>query len=65
MKKSNKKRGSEATQFVLLTAISAIIVISVLFPSIKSLTTTTTNKVETWFNDNIDSVFNTESDVVE
>ena len=55
----SKKRGSEVTQFVLLTAISAIVVVSILLPSFKSLTTNTSNKVETWFNDNIDDVFNT------
>ena len=58
----NKKRGSEATEFVLITAISAIIVISVLYPSFKTLTANTTSQVETWFNENITSVFNEEID---
>lgn len=53
-----RKRGSEATQFVLLTAISAIVIITVLFPSFKSLTSTTTGKVENWFTSNLEEVFN-------
>ena len=46
----NKKRGSELTQFVLITGIMAVIVVSVFFPVMKEFITESLNTLAEWFN---------------
>lgn len=46
----NKKRGSELTQFVLITGIMAVIVVSVFFPVMKEFITESLTTLAEWFN---------------
>lgn len=49
-KNLNKKRGSELTQFVLITGIMAVIVVSVFFPVMKEFITESLTTLAEWFN---------------
>lgn len=55
-KNKNKKRGSELTQFVLITGIMAVIVVSVFYPSMKEFITQILASLTTWYNDIIQGV---------
>ncbi len=48
-KKLNRKRGSELTQFVLITGIMAVIVVSVFFPVMKSFITDSLTTLAEWY----------------
>ncbi|MEG2459621.1 MAG: hypothetical protein RSB87_00765 [Clostridia bacterium] len=54
--KKLKKRGSEVIQFVLLTVISSIVIIAVVYPTFKNLTAATSGKLEMWFNETIETI---------
>lgn len=45
----NKKRGSELTQFVLITGIMAVIIVSVFFPVMKSFITDSLTALAEWY----------------
>lgn len=55
-KKINKKRGSELTQFVLITGIMAVIIVSVFYPSMKNFISEILSSLTTWYNNIIQGV---------
>ena len=46
----NKKRGSELTQTVLITAVMVTIIAALFFPQLKSLFSGAMSEITTWFN---------------
>ena len=56
IKKTNKKRGSELTQFVLITGIMAVIVVSVFYPAMKDFISEILGSLTTWYNNIIQGV---------
>ena len=52
-KLKNKKRGSATTESVLLIAIVVVILITVFFPSLKSIITLGMNNINVWFSNSL------------
>lgn len=50
LKVLNKKRGSELAQTVLITSIMIVIIVTLFFPQIKSLLSSSMDKMTSWFN---------------
>jgi len=55
LNKTSKKRGSELAQTILITAIMVVVIVTLFFPQIQSIFSTSMTKLSGWF----DSVLNT------
>lgn len=53
--KANGKRGSELAQTILITAIMVVVIVTLFFPQIQSIFSTSMTKLSGWF----DTVLNT------
>lgn len=47
--KSNKKRGSELAQTILITAIMVVVIATLFFPQIQTIFSTSMTKLTGWF----------------
>lgn len=55
LKKGKEKRGSELAQTILITAIMVVVIVTLFFPQIQSIFSTSMTKLSGWF----DTVLNT------
>lgn len=55
LKKTREKRGSELAQTILITAIMVVVIVTLFFPQIQSIFSTSMTKLSGWF----DTVLNT------
>lgn len=55
LKKGKQKRGSELAQTILITAIMVVVIVTLFFPQIQSIFSTSMTKLSGWF----DTVLNT------
>lgn len=55
LKKAREKRGSELAQTILITAIMVVVIVTLFFPQIQSIFSTSMTKLSGWF----DTVLNT------
>lgn len=52
----NKKRGSELAETVLITSIMIVIIVTLFFPQIKALLSSSMDKMTVWFNTVLNSL---------
>ncbi|MBQ8043648.1 MAG: hypothetical protein IJ272_05810 [Clostridia bacterium] len=50
LNKSKDKRGSELAQTILITAIMVVVIVTLFFPQIQSIFSTSMSKLSGWFN---------------
>lgn len=55
LNKAKDKRGSELAQTILITAIMVVVIVTLFFPQIQSIFSTSMTKLSSWF----DTVLNT------
>ena len=55
LKKTKQKRGSELAQTILITAIMVVVIVTLFFPQIQGIFSTSMAKLSSWF----DTVLNT------